>query len=235
MLMIFGTKFYNILSVGFFFFFQNLLNVSAEPAFIGMQVQAISQKVAFAFKSENIKGVLVRDIALNGPANLAGVHRGDVIINFAGNKVDNFETLVRNVKKLNAGDIVDITVSRQGKTFDLRMETVAWDDSWKIDKSKSASISKVGLTVAALTPTIRERFGIRWGSKGVVITLIDPEKAGVENLQRGDVIHQINQKLIWDPNEMVKMYAVAKQEGRKSLLLLIEGKSGFYFSILKVR
>ena len=67
------------------------MNVSAEPAFIGMQVQGISEKAALAFKAENIEGVLVRDVALNGPANLAGIHRGDIIIQFAGIKVDNFD------------------------------------------------------------------------------------------------------------------------------------------------
>jgi S1-C subfamily serine protease len=45
-----------------------------------MQVQGVSQKVAAAFGIDKLEGVLVRNAALNGPANMAGIHRGDMIV-----------------------------------------------------------------------------------------------------------------------------------------------------------
>jgi|TARA_B100001964_G_scaffold52828_1_gene59809 hypothetical protein len=57
----------------------------------------------------------------------------------------------------------------------------------------------------------------------------------VRDLQRGEVIHQVNQKPIWDPNELAKVYKAAKGQDKKSLLMLVEGANGFRFSILKVK
>jgi hypothetical protein len=54
--------------------------LAAEPVFVCMQVQGVSQKVAAAFGIDKLEGVLVRNAALNGPANMAGIHRGDMIV-----------------------------------------------------------------------------------------------------------------------------------------------------------
>jgi serine protease Do len=206
-----------------------------DAAFVGMQVQGISQKVAAAIGIDKAEGVLVRDVALGGPADKSGIQRGDMIVSFAGTDIDTFEKLVTKVRELKAGDSVPITVLRQGKNVNLSMKTVKWTPAWQVKKGIFASLPTIGLTLTALTPKVRDRFGIRWGSTGVVITLIDPEKAINLDLQRGEIIHQVNQKPIWDPNELVKMYIEAKGQGRKSLLLLVEGIGGFRFSILKVK
>jgi len=208
---------------------------AGEAAFVGMQVQGVSQTVAAAIGIDKPEGVLVRDVALGGPANKSGIHRGDMIVSFAGTEIDTFEKLVGKVKELQAGDTVPITVLREGKSLKLNMQTVTWSAAWQVKRGIFASLPAIGLTLTALTPKVRERFGLRWGSTGVVITLIDPEKATNLDLQRGEIIHQVNQKLIWDPNELVKLYIEAKGQGRKSLLLLVEGVSGFRFSILKVK
>ncbi|NQU59376.1 MAG: PDZ domain-containing protein [Rhodospirillales bacterium] len=206
-----------------------------EAAFVGMQVQGISQIVAAAIGIDKPEGVLVRDVALGGPADRSGIHRGDMIVKFAGSEIDTFEKLVAKVGKLNAGDNVPITVLRQGKSLTLNMQTVKWTPAWQVKNGIFASLPEIGLTLTALTPKVRDRFGLRWGSTGVVITLIDPEKATNLDLQRGEIIHQVNQKVIWDPNDLVKMYIEAKGQGRKSLLLLVEGIGGYRFSILKVK
>ncbi len=210
-------------------------SVTAEAAFVGMQVQGISKKVAAAFGIDKPEGVLVRDVALGGPADKSGIHRGDMIVAFAGVEIDTFEKLVVKVRELQAGDSVPITVIREGKSLELTMKTGKWTPAWKVKKGIFASIPSVGLTLTALTPKVRDRFAIRWGSTGVVITLIDPEKAAALDLQRGEIIHQVNQKPVWNPNELVKMYEQAKTNGKKSLLMLVEGANGFRFSILKVK
>ncbi|MBL6933731.1 MAG: PDZ domain-containing protein [Rhodospirillales bacterium] len=209
--------------------------LAAEAAFVGMQVQGVSKTVAAAFGIDKPEGVLVRDVALGGPADKSGIHRGDMIVSFAGTDIDTFERLVVKVRELKAGDSVPITILREGKTLKLTMKTGKWTPAWQVSKGAFASLPAVGLTLTALTPKVRDRFGIRWGSTGVVITLIDPEKATNLDLQRGELIHQVNQKLIWDPNQMVKMYEDAKAQGKKSLLMLVEGANGFRFSILKVK
>lgn len=233
--MLSGRRFFALLLMTGLVFASASSALAAEAAFVGMQVQGVSKTVAAAFGIDKPEGVLVRDVALGGPANKSGIHRGDMIVSFAGTEIDTFEKLVVKVRELQAGDSVDLTVMRQGKPVKLTMKTGKWTPAWRVNKGIFASIPTVGLTLTALTPKVRDRFGIRWGSTGIVITLIDPEKAANLDLQRGELIHQVNQKPIWDPNDLVKMYKAAKAQGKKSLLMLVEGSNGFRFSILKVK
>ncbi len=207
----------------------------AETAFVGMQVQGVSRAVAAAFGIDKPEGVLVRDVALGGPADQSGIRRGDLIVSFAGTEIDTFERLVMRVRELVAGDSVPVRVLRQGERLDLTMTAGSWTPAWRVAKGASAAMPAVGLTLSALTPKVRERFDIRWGSLGVLISLIDPEKSGMTDLQRGDLIHQVNQRPVWEPAQVVRLYETARKQGRKSLLLLVESAGGFRFSILEVR
>ena len=66
------------------------LPAAAESGFTGMQIQGMSEKIAKALGRKAADGVLVRDVALGGPADRAGIHRGDLIFNanVTGCKID---------------------------------------------------------------------------------------------------------------------------------------------------
>ncbi len=76
---------------------------------------------------------------------------------------------------------------------------------------------------------------LRWGSTGVVITLIDPEKSTDMDLQRGELILQVNQDTVWMPAQVLAKYREAKEKGLTKILLLVEGTSGYRFSLLPIR
>ncbi len=210
------------------------LPAAAESGFIGMQVQGMSPKISAAMGVKSAKGVLVRDIALQGPAAKAGFLRGDLIVAFNGKEVTTFEYLVKMVQTIKTGQNVPVTVLRVGKKKNLTIKAGTWIDSWKIKKGSFVNIPERGLTMAALTPKVRKRFGIRWGSTGVVITLLDKKKASNLDLRRGEIIRQVNQREVWLPRQVWDMYIEAKEKKRPSLLLLVEGINGFRFSILKM-
>jgi len=208
---------------------------AAEAAFVGMQVQGISKAVAAALGIDTAEGVLVRDVALGGPSDKAGVKRGDLLASLAGQDIDTFDKLVAIVQGLAAGDEVTLKVVRQGKSFDLTLKTEPWHPAWRINKGNFGALPELGLTFSSLTPKVREGFSLRWGSTGIVITLIDPEKAENLDLQRGEIIHQVNQVPVWEPVHLLDIYNAAKADKRHTLLLLVEGVNGYRFSILKVK
>ena len=207
----------------------------AGAAFVGMQVQGITPVVAAALGLEKASGVLVRDVALGGPSAEAGFRRGDLIVRFAGRDVDTFETLVTVVKGLKADQDIKAKVVRRGAEVELTMKTGAWAPSWRITNGAFANIPAVGLTLASLTGKIRDVFSLRWGSTGVVITLVDLEKSVDMDLQRGDLILQVNQEAVWSPDQVVAKYREAKEKKLQKILLLVEGPGGFRFSLLPVR
>ena len=204
----------------------------ADAGFVGMHIQGMSPAIAKALGLRIERGVLVRDVALDGPASAAGFRRGDLIVEFGGTKVDTFERMVKAVRKHQAGDTVDVVVRRHGKRVALKLNLGAWPDSWRIKKGAFAALPERGLTFAALTQKVRERFNVRWGSVGVVVTLVDAQVRDALPLKRGDVVVHVNQETIWRPSRLVELYQQAKQEGRKNVLLLVERPNGFQFMLL---
>ncbi|MBT3305462.1 MAG: PDZ domain-containing protein [Alphaproteobacteria bacterium] len=208
--------------------------LGAETGFIGMQVQGMSPKIAKALGLKSTNGVLVRDVALGGASNKAGFKRGDLILEFGGKKIESFEAMVKAAGATKPGLKVKVAILRAGKPMTLSLTLGKWTPSWRITKSAVASQPASGLTLASLTQKLRKGFGLRWGSIGVVVTLVDPDRTDI-GLRRGDLIIQVNQVDVWLPEQVVAAYNEAKKAGRKELLLLVERVNGFRFMALPVR
>jgi len=206
---------------------------AAEKAgFVGMQIQGMSAQIAEAMGRATPEGVLVRDVALGGPADKAGFKRGDLIVQFSGKTVKTFEDLVGEVKKLKADDSAEVKVVRHTGEVELTLVTEKWPKSWRISKNSFATIGAAGLTLASLTEKVRKRFGLRWGSTGVVVTIIDASVAPKIDLKRGELIHQINQEPVWEPRKASGLIFKALNAQKKTVLLLVEGVDGFRYVIL---
>jgi serine protease Do len=208
--------------------------VSAERGFMGMQVQGISPRIAAALGVESASGVLIKDISIDGPASNAGLRRGDLIISMQGTEIDTFERLLQISGKWNAGDKIDVVLWRAGKEENVNMVLSAWPASWVITDNAFAAQPDLGLTFAALTPKLRERLGIRWGSTGFLVTVSNDQFAGATPLRRGDVVTQINQQSVWEPSQFLKAYADAKKSGHAHLLMLVERADGFKYMLQPV-
>jgi len=210
-------------------------SVRAESGFSGMYLQGINPRIAKAIGLKEPKGVLIRDIALGEPADMAGLERGDLIVEFAEQEIDTFKKLVAVAAKTKPGQVVEVRVLRRGRDKKFKMKLSKRSGAWKVQKGEVVAIPEIGLTLASLTPKIRERFNLRWGALGVLVTLIDPSIAQKTTIERGDVVVQIDQRGIWTPKQFESRYRRAQKEGRESLLILIERMGEFEFMLLPVK
>lgn len=207
---------------------------SEKAGFVGMQIQGMSEKLAEALGRPSADGVLVRDVALGGPAAKAGFQRGDLIIEFSGKPIKRFEDLVAEAKKLKPEDVAKALVVRHTGKIELSLEAGVWPASWRISKNSFATVGAAGITLASLSDKIRSRFNLRWGSTGVVVTIIDEATAPKIDLKRGELIHQINQEPVWEPRRASAIIYQAVNSKKKTVLLLVEGVDGFRYVILPV-
>lgn len=210
---------------------------ASEPAggFVGLQVQGVNSATMAALGLDAVKGVLVRDVAAGGPADLAGIRRGDLLLKLDGQEIDTTEQLLQVVNKTTSDQIVPVSVFRAGKTVELRVKLGPWPQARKVDRDATGHLPEAGLTMVALTPKMRDRFSVRWSSVGVLVTLVDESKVAGIGIKRGEIIYQINQEDIWLPDQVIARYKQAKTAKRPSLLLLIEGAEGFRYMTLPVR
>jgi serine protease Do len=209
-------------------------SASAEPGFIGLQVQGMSAAIANALGLKRGDGAMVRDVALGSPADQAGFQRGDLILTFNGKAVDTFEELTALAGNLSVGESAEVEVLRADGETTLVLTAAPWPEGRKVERGSFAAIDPLGITLAALTPKVRDRLALRWGTTGVAVTLVDPEKEGALGLKRGELIIQVNQETVWDPKQIIDAYDRAKAKGRTSMLILVEGEDGFRFMLLPV-
>ena len=207
---------------------------SGSAGFLGLQVQGMAPRATAALGLKTPKGVLVRDVAIGGPAATAGIQHGDMIARFGRTNTQSFNALIAAVGKSKSNQIVEIAIIRDGRNLVLPVKLGTQPASWRVTKGSIGSHGEIGLTVAAITKPIRERFKYRWGINGLAVTQVNPGKPATEILKVGDVITHINLRPVWDPKQLASAINNAKKNQIRDILLLVENADGFVYSVLTV-
>jgi serine protease Do len=150
----------------------------------------------------NGTGVTVSTVVAGSPADQAGLKVGDTITTVDGRKVSKGTELVADIASRKPGAKVTLGFLRNGKPQET---TVTIADRAKLfaarlnedDGSNDDSTpkqSKFGVTVRKLTPEMADRLDMPAG-KGVIVQDVKPGSFAEDvNLNRGDVILEINKQ-----------------------------------------
>lgn len=82
---------------------------------IGISYGEINSEIAQKFSLPVEEGVIVASVDKNGPAALAGIRRGDIIISVEGGKVAGSADLRRAVRARSIGESINVVAMRDGK------------------------------------------------------------------------------------------------------------------------
>jgi len=82
---------------------------------IGVSVQSITPEIAQALGLKETQGSLVGEVVPGGPADAAGIKRGDVIVSFDGKEIRKIADLPLLVAETPAGKTVNVKVIRDSK------------------------------------------------------------------------------------------------------------------------
>ena len=85
---------------------------------LGVAIQNITEDLAQSFELESLDGVIISNIIRNGPADQAGLTRGDVITRINGDAVNNVRTALTLISQAKPGSTVKISGIRGGKIFE---------------------------------------------------------------------------------------------------------------------
>lgn len=94
--------------------------VEGRPGRLGLSYQELSGQLARYFKAED-GALLVTEVEDNGPAALAGVRAGDVIVKMGGKAVTDGDIMRRVLGDAPEGSDVTLTVQREGKPLDVKV------------------------------------------------------------------------------------------------------------------
>jgi serine protease Do len=215
---------------------------SVERSYLGIGIQPVNQQLANQFHLERPEGVLVTDVRSNTPASKAGLHAGDVVLEFAGKKVSTPWQLQALVEETKVGSSQSMKVLRDGKPMTLNVtmekqpanygETRRGEARSGEEQHEPASNDKLGLSVQDITPEIAKRLNLAEPS-GVVITEVrEGSPAALAGLSEGAVITQVDRKPVKSAEQFQKAINSAKL--KDGVLLLVRSEQGSRFVVLRV-
>ena len=177
--------------------------------------------IGISIAEQSERGVLVRSVEPNSPAEKAGFKANDIILQYGRQDVIGVLQLTRLVSETPVGRIIEVTIRRDNREQTLKVTTerapltiggyrIQRPDLSAIndrvvrgieDVYRSVSISQAGIRVESLTPQLREFFGVKAG-EGVLVASVDADSsAGKAGLKAGDVITAIDGRSVSTPAE----------------------------------
>jgi serine protease Do len=212
-----------------------------KRGWLGVRIQSVTDDIAENLGLPKAHGALVAGVTDGGPAEKAGIQPGDVITNFDGKDIPDMKRLPRVVAETPIDKETTINVWRKGQDTQLKVKVGALkedeqakaDDAPAPDNTPHDTTSVLGLTLSAITPSLRDRYKIDPGTNGVLITQIAQDSpARGQGLSPGDIILEAASKKVSSPKEVASAVDDAKNKKRKSVLLMVDGQNGQNFVVL---
>jgi len=191
--------------------------------YLGLFPQDVTPALAKQFGLSQPTGALVGEVEPNTPASRAGLKRGDVILALNGQTVASANDLRLRVSQTAPGTNVKLQISRDGKTQDVNVALGELPEkAEKTGPEENEGGGLEGVNVQTLTPDLAEQLQLPAGTHGVVVTSVDPASPAASNLQRGDVIQEVNHK----PINSIEDYRQAISSASKGPVLLLVNTQG---------
>ncbi|TCS60979.1 DegQ family serine endoprotease [Varunaivibrio sulfuroxidans] len=225
---------------------QLIAHGEVRRGWLGVRIQDVTPEIADTLGLKDAKGALVSSVIKNGPAEKAGLKPGDVIVTFDGKDVPAMRKLPRIVAITDIGKRVDVRVWRDGAYKDLWVTLGKLDDKTEAAAEKGSKtpppaavsekkVAGLGLTLSKLTPELIKHYDLADNTQGVVVTGVDENGPAVEKgIREGDVIVEVSQRKVSTPAEVSDLIAKARKDGRKSVILWLEGQSGMRFAAVRI-
>jgi len=159
-------------------------------------------------------GVTVAQVQAGSPAAQAGIQTGDVIRRFDGREVTNLNVLRSLVAQTQLNKEVELEIVRDGKPLkvkaQIKEQPVDYQSAGVLprrnqpqpqnprqpsdqDDQEADAGPLASIQVEELTPEMARQLDLPANVKGVLVTSVDPD-SGTAELQKGDVIEEINQQ-----------------------------------------
>ncbi|MGQ9617766.1 MAG: Do family serine endopeptidase [Candidatus Aminicenantia bacterium] len=188
--------------------------------YLGITIGPVTEDNAKVLNLPNLKGALVNSVEKRGPADKAGIKRYDVIIEFDGQKIDNFSQLRGIIGQTPPNKKVPVKIIRDGKEMILYVTVGELEDEEATSTYRKSEITQKDLGIEIDNLTSREAREYGYPRGGVVITRVNRGSVAADaGLMRGDMILEVNRTPVSNANEFGKI--ISRMKSGDSVLLLI--------------
>ena len=198
------------------------------PAWIGITIQDIDQDLARYLNASTVNGVLVKKAETVGPARKAGIREGDIILSINTTNISSEKDFHRAMIALSAGEKMDITVWRDGKTKTVSVKTSAFPKELALD----LAFDLLGISVENLSTKNRYIYKAL-AKQGVLISNVRRQSFLAHiGARPGDVIRQIDDIPIKNIKDFKQ--AIIKYRQKNSLVMVLQRGDQLYNITVKL-
>lgn len=210
---------------------------------LGVRIQEVTEEIAESLGLPNEKGALVASVTPKGPAEAAGLEAGDVILELNGKKVETMRSLPRLVAETPIDSEAELVFWRDGKALKTsviigELEKAEKDGLLGAEnrpETTGLEIPGTGMTVKPLDDELRQNYAVPQNVDGVAIVGVAPmSEAAQKGLFEGDVIVEVNQQPVTEPEKLKEIIEKAVADGKNSILLLVNREGDVRFLALKI-
>lgn len=168
----------------------------ARP-YLGAEVQSVTSAIAQSLGMRRPNGVLVADLVPGGPADAAGIQRGDVVVSIDGAQIDDPDAFAYRFATKGIGGTTQVRVLRDGQRRDIQIALVRPPETVPRDLRRIEGRSPfAGMEVINLSPAVAQEFGFEQ-TEGVMVVAIERGSiADQVGFRQNDIILQINDQRV---------------------------------------
>jgi len=177
--------------------------------------------VVLSEESSDGKGVEVKEVFEESPAEKAGIKEGDILVKIDGEKISSANDVRRYLRKLEEDKEVSIDLLRDGKEITVQATP---DKRTTMKLARAFGRNYLGVDLQELNPDLAGYFQTD-AKTGVLVTRVEKdspaEKAG---LKAGDIITSFNGKKTTTPDDLRDELRELEEGDAAKLTVLRHGK-----------
>src|ERR1043166_3688058 len=217
---------------------QLLKNGEVHRGMLGVTIQGIDADLAASLNLPAARGAIVTSVAAGGPAERAGIKRGDVITAINNQPVADNNSLRNQVASLGPNSNATVTFVRNGREQTAQVTLTELPDQPKgnsddnnSEEGGTTGNQRFGLSLQPLTSESAQRYGLETGDQGLLVTRVDPTSVAADaGIRQGDLIQEVNRQPV---RTFAELSSALRQSGSRPALVLIKRRDNVIYLTLK--
>ncbi len=171
---------------------------------IGARTNGVDATMAAALGLDRARGAVINEILKGGPADKAGLDKGDVILSVAGADINDDSGLRFKLATLRRNETTSIDYVRDGKTRTTNVRVDTPQETPKRDERDLEGVHPFnGAVIVNMSPALGEELGFDPYLTGVMVLKVRRGSAANYNrLRPGDLILEVNDSPITSTRQL---------------------------------
>jgi serine protease Do len=182
--------------------------------------------------------VIVGGTKKGGAAAKCGIVAGDIILRYGSMDVKDVRALARAIARTTPGTVVNLLVwhNEEPKVITATIQALPQLESPSpTPPAPAASPADPGWNLAPIDDATRRTLGLAHDEAGVVVSQIAAEGTAADaGLSPGDAIIEVQQEKVAQPEDVIRLVALAREQQRRYVALLVHSADGLRWLALSL-